>query len=442
MPFNFGSFAGGLAGGMARGQEMALQAQEHKLKAKMLEHQIKKSEFEQQQREQAQREADQQALDLGSAVDMITKGVKVPGGGTPGYESPEQNMSVAEVPAYRPATQEEKFGALIKGTPRAHQYNVIQQYMKGQGGGTAGSVSRAFPDYESAIAFKNSPGFNDGFPMGAKLTQTSKGWQWTGIMPYDPVSNTYHATLNAPGGTREGAQAAANQATYEKNVKAGEGSKQGALNVEATPQFQQNITNKERAKAEGQPVPEGQLNKIESNAKVADSLKVIRDNFDPSFLGPLRGTDTAFEVRRQAGSKIKSPLTDREVKFRTELNNLKNTALYDASGAQINEQEQKRIANVLPKATDEPAVFEAGLQRYEAEVQRLGLRRKEDIGKSRGDLRQPGATPAAPAAPQPQGRKPITAAQAKQFLDQAGGNAAKARQMAIDAGFDPTKVTR
>ena len=94
----------------------------------------------------------------------------------------------------------------------------------------------------------------------------------------------------------------------------------------------------------------------------------IETNLDPEFLGPIKGTGTAFEVRRRVGSYIDSPLGSKEVIFRESLADAADMLLRARSGAQINEQEYKRLSGMLPRATDEEKVFRAGLLRFDNEL--------------------------------------------------------------------------
>jgi hypothetical protein len=113
-------------------------------------------------------------------------------------------------------------------------------------------------------------------------------------------------------------------------------------------------------------------------------------------LGPVKGTDAAFEVRRRVGGYVAAPLGTKETTFRQTLANISDQLLRARSGAQINEQEYSRLAGLLPKATDEPAVFNAGVSRFQSEISQLKNERLRLGTTPRGELRQ-GAQPAAPA---------------------------------------------
>jgi len=130
--FDFGAFAGGLAEGLNRGQELKLRANESKLKAKMLEHQLKTQEFDQQERVRKSQEQAQQQVELGRYVDLLGKGV--PGQPhaplQPGAEGPEPEPGF-EVPR-RPATSQELLGQGLKSVPAANRATIIGQSLKPQ----------------------------------------------------------------------------------------------------------------------------------------------------------------------------------------------------------------------------------------------------------------------------------------------------------------------
>ena len=120
-----------------------------------------------------------------------------------------------------------------------------------------------------------------------------------------------------------------------------------------------------------------------------DLVKNVSRDYDSSFLGPLKGTDIAFEARRRVGGFLGTPLGARETTFRQALKDMADSLLRARSGAQINEQEYQRLRSMLPAATDEPGVFLAGLNRFrKLIVQSLESERKVAI-TPKGDLLKP-----------------------------------------------------
>lgn len=155
----------------------------------------------------------------------------------------------------------------------------------------------------------------------------------------------------------------------EQTSAAGE---RGRLGVKATPQYQQTERNIARERAEGRtegtPLEATTQRDIAGLEGALRQVGNIRNNLDDQFLGPIRGTDVAFSTRRSIGNYINAPLGNKETVFRQSIADVADQLLRARSGAQINEQEYKRLRGMLPKATDEPQVFRAGLQRFENEL--------------------------------------------------------------------------
>lgn len=153
------------------------------------------------------------------------------------------------------------------------------------------------------------------------------------------------------------------------------GGETGRLGVRKTPEFQQTEADVARARAEGsaegRPLEASIQKDITGLGSIGRHLQVIRNNFDPNFLGPIKGTEIAFEARRRVGSSISAPVQEQEVLMRQSLIDVSDQLLRARSGAQINEQEFKRMIKILPRATDEPQVFLAGLKRFETELQNI-----------------------------------------------------------------------
>lgn len=197
----------------------------------------------------------------------------------------------------------------------------------------------------------------------------------------------------------------------------------GRLGVQSTPQYQQTQTDITAAREAGRPLPTPVQTAIAQIENVQQQIGVIKQNSDPNFLGPIKGTDTAFEVRRRLGSYIGSPLEEKEVQFRQSLGNIADTLLRLRSGAQINEKEFSRLRGLLPKATDEPKVFDAGLKRFETELSSI-LESKRSLA----------TTPRGQARGAPTGR-PLPPDVARQILQEAGGDKNKAREIARERGY-------
>jgi hypothetical protein len=370
--------------------DMGLRLNESRLKTKMLEHQIKVQEYEQAEKERGQK---QLQADTDAFVASITKPTPAqpametePGDvdigalqqfpGQPGAPKPTREMSPQEIYTAA-AMRRDKFFA-----PTAADRGANRLYITSPGSTALDATGKEI--------YRN-PTERTGVGVESQMLAIHKKIE-LGTATQAEI-NVYNSW---PGRVKD------------ISTARGEGAKQGGLNVEQSPAYQRNITQKEESKAAGQPIPAEQADKLVGNRKARDSLGIIRNNLDSSFLGVVKGTDTAYEARRRAGSIINSPVSAREATFRSELSNLQNVALYDQSGKQINEAEAKRIKAVLPKATDEYDVFMAGLKRFEAEVERLGGYREETVTTPRGRSGQVGQGG-------PQGNKPPPGAKVRDY---------------------------
>lgn len=129
------------------------------------------------------------------------------------------------------------------------------------------------------------------------------------------------------------------------------------------------------------------LNMLKSAERQADQIKAL---YRPEFVG--KGF-TAYrdrlkkDVETQAAAAAKGQYTPGaiagairefvgtaapgEVEFRRSVNDVADSILRARSGAQINEQEFRRMIAMLFSVFDEPATFVAGLDRFRAEVGRM-----------------------------------------------------------------------
>lgn len=175
------------------------------------------------------------------------------------------------------------------------------------------------------------------------------------------------------------------------------------------------------AREGAKPLPPSVQAAITSLNSLDRQAENIRSNFDAGFLGPIKGTDTAFEARRRVGSYIGTPLGKQETVFRQSLKDANDMILRARSGAQINEQEAKRLREMLPKATDQDGVFLAGLDRFQAEIKSM-LADRVKLGTT-------------PRTEVKGGTKRLDQKTAAQLFQEAGRDPAKARQLAKERGF-------
>lgn len=174
------------------------------------------------------------------------------------------------------------------------------------------------------------------------------------------------------------------------------GSQQGALDVKTTQPYLQNqrdiATTRAEGTSAGSPLPPATQKDITGLEGALRQVDNIEKNYSEDFLGPIKGTDAAFELRRRAGGMINSPLGEPETIFRQSLKDVSDQLLRARSGAAINESEYKRLNAMLPQPTDEPQVFAAGLKRFKAEMSNMAAR-KAQLGRTPKGTESSGGQP-------------------------------------------------
>ncbi len=214
----------------------------------------------------------------------------------------------------------------------------------------------------------------------------------------DYAERIYGIARRRGGGAAQGALDVASSPTalqnkYNQGAMSGAGTAQGTLNVQSGQPFLQNVTEKEIRKNEGEPLEPAVQEKITALETLKRQSNTINSNLKDEFLGPIRGTQAHFGMRRSLGSKVNDPVGDKEIVFRQSLEDVDDQLLRARSGAAINEQEDKRLRNILPKATDEPKVFRAGLKRFQTELDAMIKDKKKMATTPRGQVGSPGSGP-------------------------------------------------
>jgi len=281
-------------------------------------------------------------------------------------------------------------------------------------GATTGTVGGAIVNsWEEATHLSNDPAFKAANPYGGRWIVNSKGQiQFQGIHPVNPEAAIFHG----PGG----AQGAQNYA-YNRSAATGAGGFAGRTAQEAeqpiqpmqplpgqptapivqgaTPGYagpmpapsqptggsrqkpgetQAQFVQRSRKEAQtaGSPLPEGLAKQQRDyttllNTTIAD----IETNLDPAFLG-ARGLPGVQALRENEMSGaflekmgIVNKPSEKEVIFRSALADASDMLLRVRSGAQINEQEAKRLEKLLPKADSDEKTFRAKLARFKHQVQ-------------------------------------------------------------------------
>ena len=354
MPFNFGAFAGGLSQGINEGTRLKLMADESKLKSKMLEHQLKIMEFDQAEKQRQAQESQQQAIEVGKLAEMVGQGVRQQV--TPGFESEAQQMSVAPTTAFREANPNEIRAQAFRATPGKQVHQLTERLFPSPTaaqGPRAVSPGGALVDPTGKVLFQNPAAAREG--VGVESQTFSRIIRENPGADLATIREIYNREVGKTAGTRAGSV------------------EQGKTDVRGTPQFQSTERAVSQARAEGttagKPLGEAaQAQVAQLESLLTNTLPTIRKNFSSNYLGPVRGTDIAFETRRKIGSVIGSPVKDNETQFRLALTDAGDMLLRARSGAQINEQEYDRLKGILPKPTDEPGVFSSALSRFETEL--------------------------------------------------------------------------
>jgi hypothetical protein len=108
----------------------------------------------------------------------------------------------------------------------------------------------------------------------------------------------------------------------------------------------------------GKPAPEAEVNRGIQIGSLKDTLKTIKDNFNPDYVGPVAG--------RVGTAKEKLvDIPENQAMFYAATRDAADVVLRLRSGAQINEQEFKRLMSFLPDATLPTSQFKIRLKRFE-----------------------------------------------------------------------------
>ena len=127
--------------------------------------------------------------------------------------------------------------------------------------------------------------------------------------------------------------------------------------------------------------------------QVLDIIDQIESNFDPNFIGPLRGQDWDLSLRRMGiSTKLGRPKVGaKESDFRQLVSELGNRKIYTESGKTINEGEFKRIQNALAKVTDaNPETFKSALNLIRNLTKTGSLWTEQAAKTPRGEIGKPG----------------------------------------------------
>jgi hypothetical protein len=230
----------------------------------------------------------------------------------------------------------------------------------------------------------------------------------------DAKNRIFSETMERTGGDVE----AATKAVREYTRQISGGTQQGTLDVKRSPEYLQNQTDQKVAQQAGESLPPAIQTQVSALDNLSTTIGDIAKNFDEQFLGPVKGMDAAFNARRTAGGLIGNPLTKQEVVFRQAIKDANDQLLRARSGAAITESEYSRLAGMLPKATDEPGVFQASLERFRNQTKTL---RDAKINLGTTPRNQLGGSQPAPSStgnnPAPSQRAPGATVEQRTVID-------------------------
>jgi len=396
--FDFGAFAGGLAEGLSRGQELKLRANESKLKAKMLEHQLKTQEFDQQERVRKSQEQAQQQIELGRYVDMATTGMpgQPPAPLQPGAEGPEPEPGF-EVPR-RPATSQELLGQGLKSVPATNRASLIGQSLKPQAAMTRPVKPGDFvPDPNDPSGYRQI-----GTPSKAGEERSLTIGEIQRLYPELPPDRAQVvSTLPAK----------AQERTLD-NVRAQSRQEQSTTRFEAredrqTQQFReaedrraQQFQERERVERERIQLQEDRLATPPLSGKESTDLTKIR--------GALTDIRRARDILSGAKGKFTGPLDTRAQDLKgafnrapaeyneltTILAKLRNQARHESFGSALTNPEIKESLRELVEERQSDSKVKARIQFIEERFAReeAGLSNREQFWKQRGGGRGPAPT--------------------------------------------------
>lgn len=135
-------------------------------------------------------------------------------------------------------------------------------------------------------------------------------------------------------------------------------------NVFGWKQQQRNIaTGQKAAEIQAQqPLPAAEVTALSGLDVMVENLNRVSTIFKPEFTGPVHNYEAAFQ------EKFTGNISPEEVEFRATTRDLQDSLLRARSGAQINEQEYKRLVNFLPDPSLPSNVFQTRLDRFKKEV--------------------------------------------------------------------------
>ena len=150
------------------------------------------------------------------------------------------------------------------------------------------------------------------------------------------------------------------------SAQRGAGGERGRLGVRSTPQYQQTEADIKAARQAGEAIEPGtqkmvsELDTILTKGK--ENLKIFKPEFTgvvPEEMGGTGAGGISGAIRQRMGN-----ISDTEVRFRQNNADVSDALLRARSGAQINEQEYRRLTKIAPQTTDQPGVYKEKLRNF------------------------------------------------------------------------------
>lgn len=243
----WGAFGQAFTKAYQEAPDVANRRAESALKQKMLQLQIDKiqqANLEETQRNTALEQLGQlitqgveepqqlQVATPAQAQDLAPSNIALPQGAAVSPEGLTQMPPPQQIPetTRRPATNEEKVAAALKTSAKNE---IAQQYIKSlfPTASSSSAANAAYATLQDAMAVKGTPDWQSAFPQGARLKQTSKGWQWESLTPVNFGASVAHTAsqtwLQSHPGDFQGAAQAGAQAMQNYNFATQQAQAQG-----------------------------------------------------------------------------------------------------------------------------------------------------------------------------------------------------------------------
>lgn len=399
----WGGFGRGLSSGINNAFKMQLQMDEHKLKARMLEHQMKKAEMDEAEKQRASQQIESIAREF-EAPTMQPSGWKIytqdetspqfgqepPPGESTNYAplSPLPEEAMVKTPASmrdRLIAAQIRMGKSIPSEAfRSPEDNSLEgQFAKIM---VQDALTKRFaemnkppaPASPQVVGAPTAPAAPQAQPANVpsssqyRVVFDAKGQAKLAPAnnPREPldIANRSYFEARTTGLSHEDAL---KKATEAKRSLAG-GTAQAPFDVKAKPENKDTIRNFNQAAAEGsasgRPLEAGTRKELSALESAKRQMEIVKENYNKDFLGMVKGTDIAYNLRRKVGSSIGSPIDNKEESFRGALAKAREELIRAKEGAVIPAEMYNKLAGLLPKETDEPGVFENALDRFSTEL--------------------------------------------------------------------------